>query len=119
MASHASKHARGDRSRISTAVLVNELDQNDAQSAVERELFLSRKGADEGEERASPVLHRRFDAQRLLSKKTARMGDKAKPLVSHMAGGFAVFEAAFLCWPTHRELSKRSQMPMRLTLQGR
>jgi hypothetical protein len=82
-------------------------------------LFLERKGGDEGEERASPVLHRRFDAQRLLSKKTARMGDKAKPLVSHMAGGFAVFEAAFLCWPTHRELSKRSQMPMRLTLQGR
>jgi len=40
MASHASKRARGDRSRISTAVLVNELDQNDAQSAVERELVL-------------------------------------------------------------------------------
>ena len=39
--SHASKRARSDRSRISTAVLVNELDQNDAQSAVERELFLS------------------------------------------------------------------------------
>ena len=26
--------------------------------------------------------HRRFDTQRLLSKKTARMGDKAKPLAS-------------------------------------
>jgi hypothetical protein len=34
--------------------------------------------------------------QRMPSKKTARMGDKAKPLVS-WAGGFAVFEAAFLC----------------------
>jgi hypothetical protein len=27
-------------------------------------------------------LHRRFDTQRLSSKKTARMGDKAKPLAS-------------------------------------
>jgi hypothetical protein len=27
-------------------------------------------------------LHRWFDTQRLLSKKTARMGDKAKPLAS-------------------------------------
>jgi hypothetical protein len=53
-------------------------------------LFLERKGGDEGEERASPVLHPPFDnPTRLLSKKTARMGDKAKPLVS-WAGGFAV-----------------------------
>jgi len=26
----------------------------------------------------------------MLSKKTARMGDKAKPSVTHLAGGFAV-----------------------------
>jgi hypothetical protein len=52
-------------------------------------LFLERKGGDEGEERASPVLHPRSTTQRLLSKKTARMGDKAKSLVS-WAGGFAV-----------------------------
>ena len=52
-------------------------------------LFLERKGGDEGEERVSSVLHRRSTTQRLLSKKTARMGDKAKPLVS-WAGGFAV-----------------------------
>jgi hypothetical protein len=51
--------------------------------------FAERKGGDEGEGTASPPLHRRFDAQRLLSKKAARMGDKAKPLVS-WTGGFAV-----------------------------
>jgi hypothetical protein len=51
--------------------------------------FLERKGGDEGEERASPVLHPCSTTQRLLSEKTARMGDKAKPLVS-WAGGFAV-----------------------------
>src|SRR5690242_8280036 len=38
-----------------------------------------RKCGDEGEEHR---LHRRFDTQRLSSKKTARMGDKAKPLAS-------------------------------------
>jgi hypothetical protein len=51
--------------------------------------FAERKGGDEGEGTASLPLHRRFDAQRLPSKKAARMGDKAKPLVS-WTGGFAV-----------------------------
>jgi Glycosyl transferase family 2 len=41
--------------------------------------FAERKCGDEGEEHR---LHRRFDTQRLPSKKTARMGDKAKPLAS-------------------------------------
>jgi hypothetical protein len=73
-----------------------------------------------GEGAASPAsLHRRFDAQRLPPKKAVRMGDKAKPLGAHTrAGGFAVFEAAFLCWPTHREISKRSEILMRLTLKA-
>jgi hypothetical protein len=48
-----------------------------------------------------------------------RMGDKAKPLGAHTrAGGFAVFESAFLCWPTHREISKRSEILVRLTLKA-
>jgi len=48
------------------------------------------------------------------------MGDKAKPLgADTRAGGFAVFEAGFLRWPTHREISKRSEVIMRLILQGR
>jgi hypothetical protein len=36
----------------------------------------------EGEETASPVLHRLFDTQRLPPKKAVRMGDKAKPLAA-------------------------------------
>ena len=30
-------------------------------------------------------------------------GTKAKLPVTHLAGGFAVFEAAFLCWSSLRE----------------
>jgi len=44
--------------------------------------FLRAEVGDEGEETASPVLHRLFDTQRLLPKKAARMGDKAKPLAA-------------------------------------
>jgi len=34
--------------------------------------------------------HAGSTTRRMLSKKTARMGDKAKPSVTHLAGGFAV-----------------------------
>ena len=50
-------------------------------------LWSSGRPPSRNEERGRKVksphyLHRRFDTQRLLSKKTARMGDKAKPLAS-------------------------------------
>jgi hypothetical protein len=45
----------------------------------------------EGEEAAS--LHRWFDAQRLLPKKAARMGDEGKAVGSVLADGFAVSAA--------------------------
>jgi hypothetical protein len=43
------------------------------------------------------------------------MGDKAKALVPHLAGAFAVFNSAFLCSRSHREKSKCSQIAVRLT----
>jgi hypothetical protein len=46
-------------------------------------------------------------------------GTKAKLPVTHLAGGFAVFEAAFLCWSSLREKSICSQMLPRLTSKGR
>ena len=55
---------------------------------------------DEGED-LSPSLPG-FDTQRLPSKKTVRMGDKAKPSVSH-PGGFAV-------WAAHFDLDQRRRL---------
>ena len=40
--------------------------------------------------------HAGSTTRRMLSKKTARMGDKAKPSVTHLAGGFAVC-VGYLC----------------------
>jgi hypothetical protein len=56
----------------------------------------------EGEETAPPVLHRRFDTQRLLSKKTARMGDEGK------AAG-CVSPAALLSDLAHRSNDETSE----------
>lgn len=46
-------------------------------------------------------------------------GTKAKLPVTHLAGGFAIFEAALLCWSSLREKSICSQMLPRLTSKGR
>ena len=53
-------------------------------------------------------LHCRFGAQRRPSKKTARMGDKAKPLAS-LADGFAVFNG--LCTSAGRS-ANRAVLPL-------
>ena len=56
--------------------------------------------------------------QRLLSKKTARMGDKAKPLV-FVGRRLCCVNSAFLCLKSHRAKPIRDHMPARLTSQGR
>src|SRR5262249_22468010 len=56
----------------------------------------------------------RSTTQRLLSKKTARMGDKAKALV-FVGRRLCCVKSAFLCWPSLRKTSIRDQMRMRLT----
>jgi hypothetical protein len=53
--------------------------------------------------------------QRLLSKKTARMGDKAKPSGVGGADGFAVCGAAFLCCASHSVASNSGPFAARLT----
>ena|ERR1700720_3158224 len=91
MASHASKRARGDRSRISTAVLVNELDQNDAQSAVERELVL----------RLASLLWR-FVGAFLFSTTKARHADTRPQKSRHTSANFGLSD-----WPSPFFLSGR------------
>jgi hypothetical protein len=92
MASHASKRARGDRSRISTAVLVNELDQNDAQSAVERELVL----------RLASLLWR-FVGAFLFSTTKARHADTRPQKSRHTSANFGLSD-----WPSPFFLSGRA-----------
>jgi hypothetical protein len=91
MASHASKRARGDRSRISTAVLVNEFDQNDAQSAVERELVL----------RLASLLWR-FVGAFLFSTTKARHADTRPQKSRHTSANFGLSD-----WPSPFFLSGR------------
>jgi hypothetical protein len=54
-------------------------------------------------------------AQRLLSEKTARMGDEGKAAKRGGAGGFAVCEAAFLCCASHSVASNSGPFAERLT----
>ena len=54
-------------------------------------------------------------AQRLLSEKTARMGDEGKAAKRGGAGGFAVCEAAFLCCASHSVASNGGPFAERLT----
>jgi hypothetical protein len=54
--------------------------------------LFERKGGQGSASRTSPA---GSTTRRLPSKNTARMGDKAKPSVSHMAGGFAVSELLY------------------------
>jgi hypothetical protein len=72
----------------------------------------------EGEETAPPVLHRRFDTQRLLSKKTARMGDEGKAAGCVSPAALLSLNSAFLCWPSLRKTSVCSQICVRLASQG-
>jgi hypothetical protein len=78
-----------------------------------------RKSGDAGEEPHHEYFTAGSTTQRLLSKKTARMGDEGKAVGFPKVGGFAVFEAAFLCWSSLREKSVCSQIHVRLTSKGR
>jgi hypothetical protein len=68
----------------------------------------------EGEGTASPTPSPPAStAQRLLSEKTARMGDKAKPPV-FVVRRLCCVNSAFLCWPSLREIPICDQIPTRL-----
>jgi hypothetical protein len=54
--------------------------------------LFERKGGQGSASRTSPA---GSTTRRLPSKNTARMGDKAKPSVAHIAGGFAVSELPY------------------------
>jgi hypothetical protein len=65
-------------------------------------------------------VQRRSRCKILIDQLTARMGDKAKPLVSSPGpAALLSMNSAFLCWPSLRENSKCSQIILRLTVKGR
>jgi hypothetical protein len=72
-------------------------------------LFLERKGGDEGEERASPVLHPPFDNPTIAVQENGTYGGQGK------AAGFVgrrlcCVNSAFLCWLSLRKKSRCSEM---------
>ena len=76
---------------------------------------LSFLGRTEGKN--SGIVRHQFDNPTIAVQETARMGDKAKLPVTHLAGGFAVFDAAFLCWPSLRQKTRCGEIGLRLTWQ--
>jgi len=80
--------------------------------------FAGKKRGDEGEEPHHQHFTARSTTQRLLSKKTARMGDKAKALV-FVGRRLCCVNSTFLCSLSHRAKSKCGQVQVRLALQGR
>jgi hypothetical protein len=75
-------------------------------------VFAARKRGDGRCSSRSPRhLHRRFNAQRLPSKKTARMGDKAKPLASLGRRLCCLNFSLFVLAVTSAKIEPRSDAP--------